>query len=280
MAATPAVPVLGASSPASSTINDNLLSSTVSNILGFQAQQATDVGNANAAAASRTAALAQATGYTAEAGAYQQASTIAGVAGNITELQTARQVSGTIGAQQSGVAAAGFKNAGSSVDILRSSLQQGYLQNQILETQTAQEQEAYLAQAAPATAAATAAKANADAAGAEVSAYTNAGQLAAGYAASETTALSTSLSKTALTPGEQLILSPLGGSFGTPTGGANQATGAIHDINYSDNAKTTGTYVDANGTTRSFGPATYGTNNIYGNYYENINGQLVSVSAP
>lgn len=268
------------------TINDSLLSSSVSNILGLQAQQATDTANATADQFKISAATAQSQGYTAEAGAYGTASSIAGVAGNITELQTARQVAGTIGAQQAGVAAAGFKNAGSSVDLLRSSMQQGYLQQQILQTQTAQEQQAYLAQGIGANAAANAATAAANAAAAEGAAFTQAGQLAAGYAASETSALQTALSGTSLTPGQSLILSPVSGdtstgaAFGVAQGGPGQATGAIHNITYSDPSKTSGSYTDATGVIRSFGPANYSANSLYGNFYENINGVTVSVSPP
>ena len=166
-------PVGSAANPAP--LNDNLLNTTVSGILGLQSQA--DIDNANAAASA-----ASATGYATEAGAYTTASTVAGVAGDIEKLQTARKLAGTIGAQQAGVAAAGFREAGSAVDILKSSLQQGYFQQQITDTQTATEQAAFLAEAAGATGASNAATA-------EAGAYTAAASKTLDTAAAETDAL-------------------------------------------------------------------------------------------
>lgn len=183
------------------TVNDPLLTSTVSGILGLQSQKDIDEANAKAA-------QIQATGYGNEVGAYETASVITGVAGDVEKLQAQRKLAGTLGTQQAQVSASGFKEAGSSVDILKSSLQQGYLQQQLIDTQTAAEQSGFLAEASAARGAASAQTALS-------ASYTAAAGRAAGSAADETAALTKYLGNTTLTDAEKLILAPLNGTSGT-----------------------------------------------------------------
>ena len=79
-----------------------------------------------------------ATGDTQEAGLYGQAAEIAGAnaltaldAGQIKEAQDQLEINGTIGSQRAAVASNGFAEAGSAVDMLRSSIQQGNLDKQL-----------------------------------------------------------------------------------------------------------------------------------------------------
>ena len=191
-----------------------LLSNTVSSILGFQA---TNVAETAAAAGTTLGAsadtLAQ-TGDTAEAQAYgtaeaiaNQNATLAGVSGNIQEIQQQRDVMRTVGNQQSAVAAGGFESSGSSLALLKSSLQQGYLGNQMIQTQTAMTQGGYLEQAAASGSEITAANVAAQQAGVAgqqattlAAAQTTAATLAAGQATAETSALNTYMAGTGNTP--------------------------------------------------------------------------------
>ncbi len=186
-----------------STLDSGALKSSVSSILGLNA----DV----------EAADAKATGYDAEALAYGNVSSIAeqnalieGVSGEIQGLQLERKLAGTIGEQQAQVAAVGFRSSGSSLDILKSSLQQGYLDQQILQTQTALSIGAYLEESA-------AAKGQKTAAEAASTAAKSLSSTSATSATSETEALDKYLKGKTLTDAEKLILSPLGGKY-TSTG--------------------------------------------------------------
>ena len=77
-------------------------------------------------------------GDTEEAGLYGEAAGIANAnaltalsAGDIKEAQTQLEVNSTIGSQRASVAGNGFQEAGSAVDLMRSSLQQGHLDEQL-----------------------------------------------------------------------------------------------------------------------------------------------------
>ncbi|SRR5579884_470543 len=139
--------------------NTATLNEIVSSVLSLRAQSQLDQAKA-------TAAEAQAQGSQAEAGAYTTSATIAEqnaflaeASGKIQQYQQLRSAFQTIGAQKAAVAAAGFASSGSSLDLLRSSTQQAYLQNQILGINAASAQSGYLGQAAASRAEATAATA-------------------------------------------------------------------------------------------------------------------------
>lgn len=125
-----------------------LLRSATSDILGL-------TGNAVEGDARARAQEIQAQGATEEEKAYGTAGDIArrnaqleGIVGDIQGLQQQREVRRTIGEQRAGVAAAGFASSGSSLDLLGSSLRQGYLGKQLIDTQTALSQGGYLQQGA------------------------------------------------------------------------------------------------------------------------------------
>ena len=106
----------------------------------------------------------EATGSTEEESQFTTAAAIAGqnarlaaAAGGVTEAQQNLAINKTIGAQQAGVAGAGFANSGTNLNLLRASKQQGALTTQLTQTQTEMEQGGYLQQQSAATAEATAA---------------------------------------------------------------------------------------------------------------------------
>lgn len=96
-----------------------------------------------------------AAGDKAEANAYGTASKIAlqnaqleQESTRIQEAQTSRQVFQTIGAQEAGVGAGGFAEAGSARSLLANSAAQGALQKQVIQVQGAINENAYKAAAA------------------------------------------------------------------------------------------------------------------------------------
>src|SRR5712691_2630277 len=213
----------------SSSADTSTLKGTVSDILGLQSTAATD----KAAAA---AATTQAAGYTAEAGAYGNAADIAtqnaiiaNVAGDIKSYQQQRAVTMTLGEQQAQTAAAGFGASGSSLDILLSSLQQGYLTQQLTATQTSLTAGGYLEEAAASQAEKEAAKATAAAATATSASYTTAGSLATANAAAATAALNKFIGTGTLTTAEKLILAPLSNTTGIADVSAIAATETLSE---------------------------------------------------
>jgi len=119
------------------------------------------------------AATDQATGDTAEVGAYNTAGSIAGanarlaqVSGGIQQYQEGVQVQKTLGTQKATQASNGFGASGSALDILRSSTQQGLLQQQTTgvnaDLQAGGFEQQGAASAAEATAAQTAATSSTD----------------------------------------------------------------------------------------------------------------------
>lgn len=166
-----------------------------------------DVGSLNAEAtrdaADAEASTTQSEGYGKEIDAYNavgaiagQNATIEGVAGNIRQLQANRLVNTTVGAQRAAVASAGFAQSGSSLDLMKSSIQQGYMTDQIIRTQTAVQQGGYLEQGAAAQAEASGARVASDAALSLAKSQAAAGQLAAANAANETAALNAYIAST------------------------------------------------------------------------------------
>lgn len=194
-----------------------ILEGAVSSLLGLKSTAAVDTANA-------TAAGVQVTGYTTEGNAYQTASDIAqqnaavaGVSGQVQELQEARATRTTIGEQKAQVAASGFGASGSNLDILRASLQQGYLTQQLTRTQTTLNQGGYLEESAAAQAEKAATSVTAGAAAAAATSYTSAAALATANAANATAALNQFIGTGTLTADQQLILAPLTATPGQPT---------------------------------------------------------------
>ncbi len=88
--------------------------------------------------------LASASGYTDAASAYSTGSTMAATnsqialnAANVQQLQVARNVAKTVGSQQAEEAGAGFGNSGTSLYLLRDSMQQGALARGVIGIQGA-----------------------------------------------------------------------------------------------------------------------------------------------
>jgi hypothetical protein len=166
-----------------------------------------DIGSNKALAAQNEAnARAKATeaeGYQREIEAYatvgaiaEQGFTVEGIAGNIRQLQAGRAVQRTIGKQRAETASAGFADAGSSLDLLRSTLQEGYLTDQLIRSGTSLAQGGYLEQRAAAEADAAGARLASDAALELSRSYTAAGELATANAANQTKALQDYLTAT------------------------------------------------------------------------------------
>lgn len=108
-------------------------------------------------------------GDKAEAGAYSEASTLAGqnaqiaaASGRIQQVQSDRQIYQSIGGSKADVAGAGLAASGSALDVIRSSTQQGALQKALIANQTSinvngyqEEASAYQGMASAASAAST-----------------------------------------------------------------------------------------------------------------------------
>jgi hypothetical protein len=208
-----------------------------------------DIGSLTATAAQNTAgseaAATQAAGYQKETEAYNtvgaiaaENATVEGVAGNIKQLAANRQVNVTLGSQRAAVASAGFANSGSSLDIMKSSIQQGYLNQQIIQTQTALTQGGFLEEGAAAQAEAAGGQVASNAALSLSQAQAAAGQLATANAANETAAINAYLASTGgvNSPSRALVTSTLTGDANLPTtfsptggsttGGSDAAQGA------------------------------------------------------
>jgi len=166
-----------------------------------------DIGDNKALAAQNEAnsqaAATQAAGYQREIEAYgivagisEENATLEGMAGNIKQLQANRALMKSLGSQRASVAAAGFASSGSSLDLYKSSLQEGFLNEQLIGTQTSINQSGYFQQAAAARASGEGAQLASEAAMELSRSYTAAGQLATATAASETEALQTYLETT------------------------------------------------------------------------------------
>jgi hypothetical protein len=123
----------------------------------------TETANLQAQAARENAAAAadqaKATGTAAEATAYGTAAGIAtssagqeAQATAIERYQQSRLVDKTVGAQRAAVAASGFREAGSSLSLLRDSVQQGHITDALTAIQGNINANGFLSQAAAATA--------------------------------------------------------------------------------------------------------------------------------
>lgn len=187
-----------------------------------------DIGNLRGLAASNAANAAASTtqseGYLREAEAYENVgaiakenATIEGVSGNIKQLQLGRAVQRTLGSQRAAVASAGFASSGSSLDVMKSSIQEGYLADQLIRSQTAVTQGGYLEQGAAAQAEAGGSRLASEAALSLSRSYAAAGSLATANASNETAALTAYLQGRPSTPETALVTSTLGGDPNSPT---------------------------------------------------------------
>jgi hypothetical protein len=229
MAFVPATQPLGFSGPtfaasnaraaaaAGTAADTGLQRGTVADILGLQSKAEIDAANAQASDI-------QAAGYQQEVGAYTTAGEIAGnnavtagIAGDIKLLQEQRALKRTLGSQRADIASAGFRNSGSAIDLMQSSVQQGALGRQLISTQTALAKGGYLEEGAASAAEAAGATMASTAAAALAEQQRSSGQLATANAANETAALQTYLAGTTPTPEGALVTSTLSAPGGTPT---------------------------------------------------------------
>lgn len=183
---------------ASSTTTQNksadlsLIRGVVSDIQGFKAKGLEY--DALAAAQDEKAA-----GYDAEIASYGSSEKLATLyaayskaIGDIDTIQARQKTLTAIGEQSAGLAGAGFSD---SADIVRSSLQRGYLQDQIVRTQSLYDQAGYLEQASASKAQSSAAGVAKTAALNTKQTYIDAADQARTYATNATTGLSGYLSK-------------------------------------------------------------------------------------
>ena len=194
------------------TANLSAVSGIVSSLLGFQGEAAQNAANATAAGLTAQGDLGEAAAYGSAYQIAQQNAILAGVSGDISELQQQRQVSQTIGAQQAGVAASGFRSAGSAISLLKSSLQQGYIGKQLIETQTGIQQGGFLEAGAASQAEQAAANTAAQSADVLGQAESTAAATATTNAANETAALTAYLKTVTPTPETQLVTDVMGGT--------------------------------------------------------------------
>ena len=203
------------------TISDSLLYSSVADILGLQSSSTLDTANAKA----QTATIS---GYDAETKAYGQASDIAvsnagiaGAAGAVKGVQEAQKLALSVGTAKAAIGGAGFKESGSNLDILASSLQQGALEQQLNETQTNLNVAGYLAESVADKAQAAGTTAASDSAKALGDYYTSAAADYTAKAGSLTSLLNSYLGGSKLTSAEGLILSPVSSGLTNVPSGSN-----------------------------------------------------------
>ena len=105
------------------------------------------LGNAASALFSSQGNAAEANSYTSAGQLEEQNAQLTAASTRIQETQTARGVAQSLGTTQADVAAAGFTNSGSALDVLRSSAQQGSLQKSLINIQGAINENSYASQA-------------------------------------------------------------------------------------------------------------------------------------
>lgn len=195
-----------------------LLQSITADIGSLNAEAAADAANSEASALQSTGYGKEIDAYNAVGAISEQNATIEGVSGNIKQLQANRQVARTIGSQRAAVAGAGFASSGGSLDLMKSSIQEGYLNDQIIGAQTEVTKGGFLEQGAAAQAEASGARVASDAALALSKNQAAAGQLALANAANQTTALNAYLAtKGTLSPIDQLVTGTLAADPNKPT---------------------------------------------------------------
>lgn len=139
---------------------------------GLESTRITATGQAEASRITAQGADAEIAAYETAGEISDENAKIAGIAGEISVLQQQRQVAAVAGQQQAAAGAGGVMTAGSVLDVMQSSYQQGAVATQLLQAQTALEQGGFAAQAAATDAEVAAARTQQAAALAEADAYT------------------------------------------------------------------------------------------------------------
>lgn len=165
------------------------LQGVTSNLLTFQSQAAEYDAAAQGSLLNAEGADVEAAAYETAAGISDESQRVEAVAESVREIQQQRAIDQTVGGISASVAANGFQQSGSALDIMRSSMQQGYLAQQISSLQSQQTQRGFMEQAAAARGEMSAAKVRADAARLLAQAQMNAGNSARANQAALTDAL-------------------------------------------------------------------------------------------
>ena len=171
---------------ASTGVDPMSLQPSIAALLGLEADAASYAAAAEGSLFSAEGARLEAEAYGKSvelAGANQQSEALFE---GVRQTQILRNVDQTVGGIKAGVAANGFQQSGSAIDLMRSSYSQGYLAQQISTLQSEQVQRGYLEQAAAATGEMTAAQVRGAAATALATAQTEASLAAKANAAALT----------------------------------------------------------------------------------------------
>lgn len=120
--------------------------SAVTDLVGMRGELVKNKGIVEAQDAAVKGAKAEIEAYTAAGGIATENARLVEEAGKIQQLQQERALNMSLGTTRAELAGAGLSASGSALDILKSSVRQGYLQQQITATQTALTSNAYLEQ--------------------------------------------------------------------------------------------------------------------------------------
>ena len=105
--------------------------SSISDLFSTEMTSATDTGQSEAEATLATGDTGEATAYSNAAAIAAANARLATVGGTVEQAQQQVQLGQTLGAQRAAIAGGGFQEAGSGLNILRASTQQGRLEQQI-----------------------------------------------------------------------------------------------------------------------------------------------------
>jgi hypothetical protein len=212
---------VASAAPAPTVADTQSLKTDTASILGLQSQAQLDAANAAASDIQAAGYLQETAAYNTVGGIASNNAVVAGVAGDIKNLQQQRAVRQTIGSQRADIASAGFTNAGSSIDIFRDSVSQGALTHQLNMVQTTQTQGGYLEEGAAAQAEAAGATMASNAATTLAAQQRASGALNTANAANQTLALqdaiATQQAGLPLTQAQTLALAQVNAAPGTPT---------------------------------------------------------------
>ena len=121
-----------------------------SNLLSFQSQATEMEAAAEGSLLTAAGADEEAAAYGTATGISEESQRTEAIAESVRQIQQTRAIDQTIGGISAGVAANGFQQSGSALDIMQSSYQQGYLSQQISGLQSQQVQRGYMEQSAAA----------------------------------------------------------------------------------------------------------------------------------
>lgn len=174
----------------------SLVSRPIVDILGFQAEAASNTAAAKGQEFSARGYAAEGEAYGTAADIATQNAALAAASGEIQAYQARRRVAMAIGSQEADIGGAGFTSGGSALAALKSSYQQGYLTEQLTRTRSLIEQGGYLETAVAARGEQKATGIAGEAATALGAAYTEAAKTAKTTAATETQLLMDQLAAT------------------------------------------------------------------------------------